>query len=651
MLKADFVILFVIFAIANLCVVESAPRCIITKKLATQIQFELADTLNESKIRNVKVSDKCDEMINKIIHFSSRIRNNLRLDKSFTTRKNKKLQEFQENDEVKNFNFTLNGVRNQLKTVYQKTYESLITSLDEFEQNVEESLADQLPIRMKIDLYSLIVSHNEIDLDVNHSDNCEINSSNLEKMFEIFNEIRVLTHVPVSDDCRDLTSELINVRGIVAIAKIHEKNMLSLLDRRLNTEMELIKNITNFIKNDRKDYENLRGEFSASEKFLIEVKRDVDNWKEFLSIQACKTINSLILTSNNLNILNDAISECKDESNNVSPLRRALSEIYKCDKTKLPKIHNFIKKYSGSDGNQYRTHVSWLLSEMKKCDQTTNLVLLKMSLSNKQDFAEEIADIHKQISEKVRANDLNVINDIEAVKENLDFHEIVVNCFDKNTSNLKVTRKFIEKYSTPDLFLENDLLEEFYSVLNIPLEDQLRMGFWLKTRLEQVSQIYRDKLELLKDRKLPHLVNTLCFKIFTLTSKNDKRRRLLTPGTTDKQVQSLTSKGFENKDGFFLSFYDSANPLGELCIVKGGGLAFADSSQNPNCLWKVNFVQDRQCTTCVTIIDIYRKVYLSSEYFKVCVESNLWGNCVKNQYFNQAMSMEHESYAEQLQIN
>lgn len=658
MRTTHFGILFVIFALAKLCVVESAPRCKITKKLATQIQYELADILDESKIRNDKVSDNCEEISNKIIHFSSRVRNNLRLDKSFVTRKNIKMQEFQEKDEVKNFNFTLNGVRSQLKTVYQKTYESLITSLDEIDRKVKESLADQLPMRMKIDLYSLIDNHNKLDLDVNPRDNCEITGSKLEKMFEIFNEIRALTHVPVSEDCRDLTRELINLRGIIAITKIHENNLLSALDMRLTTELKLVKNITKFIENDRKDYENLRADFSVSEKLLTEVRRDVDNWKEFLSIQACKTLNHLILTSKNLNILDEAIFECKHESN-VDPLSRALYEAYKCDKTKLPQIHNFIKSYS--DDNQYRTHLSWLLSEMKKCDQTNDQILLKMSLSNKQEFAEEIDDIHTQIASKLRSSDNTVVNDINEVKNNLDFQKLVVICFDKNITNFDVTKKFIEEYSNRDFFLENDLVEEFYSISKISLANQLRMGFWLKSRLANITQdrAYRSKLEALKEKKLPHVVNVLCFKSFSLTSIADRRNHVVVPGSTNYQVQKLIARPIVIRKELHLTLHDESQPDELiLCPFQDGKIRFGE--KNSKCFWRLESVnQNGQCSNCVTIVDPNRKVFISSDHIDICIKTRgrfdpnryVDGDCAEYSFYNRAMSIDSPPYEEQWLIN
>lgn len=616
---------------------KAVPKCTITKQVATQIRNEFAEELS---VKNEPVPNNCDALVDKITDYALRLKNSLKQSKPLQTEIDEKMQKFHQIEDVKNFNTTVHAVKGYFKTHYTKTFYDLNKNLRDIEKSIKESLATQLPSQIKLDLYSFINNHNELDLDENPRDTantCEISGAKAQKLFEVFNEIRDLSHIQKSEVCKDLIREMINIRGITARTKKYEKNMLISIDMRLSEQQRLIKKFTNHIKENRKDYDSLGDDLAVYKAYQVEVLRGENSLKGFKAAKAYETIGKSIQNAKNINILNDAIPDCADPKSNVDPLSKALSEAYKCDKTKLTQIYKFLEKYND------QSKFNWLLAEMKKCKHDDELILLKVlkSSTTREDFKGKVDQIHKKFAERMKKNDTNIAKDIIEYKDFLDPHKIVEQSFDRNMKNFDITRKFIEN-SDHRLFLEKDLTRESEFADGAELPNKLKLGFWLRSRHDQFKQDkeFMAKMNELRESKLPHVVNVLCFNSFSLIS-SDSSKPLIRPGTASPttEFQNLVTSYFETDQGVYLSLHDSRHPDESLCISNDGNVNFVDNKKNSNkCLWEVKLTTGRtDCNNCVTITDQSNGKFLSSEYTTSCAEKNWIRKCVRNQSFNQAV--------------
>lgn len=637
--KSLILIFLVISVLAQEGSTAGLPTCTITKQLATQVKNEFSDELGEPKPRNDKPNENCDELVTKMIDGATRLKNKLKQSKSLETEVAESSQKFHQNDEVKNFNATVHGVKGYAKSTYTKTFFDLNKNLSETEKSIKESLNTQLPLQIKLDLYAFINNHNELDLDENPRDTantCSISSEKAKQLFQVFNEIRELTHLPKSEVCKDLIRQMINIRGLVTRSKKYQKNMMITIDLRFAEQLRLIRKFTNHIKESRKDYDILGDDLALMKAHSAEVERGGKSLKEFISTRAYETIEKSIQSAKNLNILNDAIPDCEDKKN-PSPLLKALSDAYKCDKTKLTKVYNFLEKYN--DPSKF----NWLLAEMKKCNHVNELILLKVlkSATTQEDFKGQIELIYKNIGERLRKNDTNVANDVKDYKDFLDFHKIVDHCFDRNMKNFEVTERLIEN-ADHRLFLEKDLTREIEFAEGLEFAHKLKLGFWLKSRQDKLKQDneYAAKMKDLKEKKLPLLVQIVCFNSFSLIS-SESNKPLIRPGTAtpDSEFQNLIARHFETSKGLYVSLHDSRHPDNLLCISNDGMVKFVDDKKyNNKCLWELKLTTGRvDCNNCVSISDQSNGKFLSSEYSTSCAEKNWRLKCVKHESFNKSM--------------
>lgn len=634
----SIILLFAVFAIPA-TTANGVPKCTITKQLATQIKNQMGDELGEMKIRSEPVSNNCDELINRLINFSSQLRNKLKKEKSIEVAVSEKLQRFYQQDEVKNFNSTVNGVRGYFKTTYIKSFHDLNTTLSELDLDIAESLDKQLSMQIKLDFYSFMINHGDIDLDDNPRDtanSCEIGKEKAAKLFEIFNEIRKQVHIPTSQLCKDLIRQMINIRNLMNRVRKYERDRLISTDMILEQQHIIIKKFTNHINESRKDYDALGDDLAKVKAFKIEMQRNEKNLNEYISNRAYDFLGKSIREVKNINLLTDAIFDCEENGSYTNSLTKALSETYKCDKTSLKTIYNFLVKYN--DPSKF----NWLLNEMSQCNHLNELILLKVlkSSTTQQNYQSQIDAVYRDIGEKVRKNDSKVHEEMKEYKEFLNDEKILENCYDRNLTNLRSSQNFIEN-SDHRLFLEDVLTREFKLTEGVDLSRMLKFGFWLKSRLDNFStdNEFKQKMMKLKVEKLTHVVQVICFGVFGLISA-ETNKPLITPSTPDptRDFQNLFANYAETSEGIFLSFHYPKKPEFHLCIDKDGYIIFDKKTSSKQCLWKVELAPDRvDCTNCVTIVDTSNGKYLSSKYVKTCAETNWLGQCTKHQNYNKAL--------------
>lgn len=142
---------------------DNVLECNITEKLATHVSYEFADVLDEPYVRNSKDPMNCSAIIGKILNYATLIKAKLNQDterifgSSFDEEKSGRLRMFHEIVDVKQF-----------ESLIKKSYfEKFRENLNDIEDEVKNSLATQVKLQNKLDLYAFISNNKKLDIDEN----------------------------------------------------------------------------------------------------------------------------------------------------------------------------------------------------------------------------------------------------------------------------------------------------------------------------------------------------------------------------------------------------------------------------------------------------------------------------------------------------